>query len=183
MNLLYEKFPDSVELSGKNYQIYTDFKSWLKFFDMLEEKGLSEREKMLLALRWYQEPIPPELWESAIQELIKFAIRGEISERSGNGERQKKILSWSFDAPYIYSAFLSEYQIDLFQKNMHWHLFLALFDALPEDTPIKQRMYYRGVNIAEIQDKNEKKRIRKIQNAVRIPQEKMNAFEIGSAFG
>ena len=183
MNLLYEKFPETVRISGKNYPIYTDFKSWLKFFDMLEEKGLSEQEKMLLALRWYQEPIPPELWEEGFQALIRFAICGEISEQSAKSGRNRKILSWSFDAPFVYAGFLSVYQIDLLTAQMHWHLFRALFDALPEDTPIKQRMYYRGVNIAEIRDKNEKKRILKIQQQIRIPQEKMNAFEIGSAFG
>ena len=183
MNLLYEQFPETLRVSGKDYAIFTDFKNWLKFFDMLEESELSEREKMLLALRWFQEPIPPELWEQAIQELIKFAIRGEIPENQGKSGRRKKILSWSFDAPYIYSAFLSVYQIDLLKTGMHWHLFLALFDALPEDTPIKQRMYYRGVNIGDIKDKNEKKRIRKIQQQIRIPQENMNAFEIGSVFG
>lgn len=183
MNLLYEKFPETVRISGKDYPIYTDFKNWLKFFDMLEEPKLSEHEKMLLALRWYQEPISPELWEQAIQELVKFAIRGDIPEQSQNKGSSKKILSWSFDAPYIYSAFLSEYRIDLLQKNMHWHLFLALFDALPEDTPIKQRMYYRGVNIGEIKDKNEKKRVQKIQRQIRIPQQNMDVFAIGAVFG
>ncbi|HAJ97623.1 MAG TPA: hypothetical protein DCO72_07795 [Ruminococcus sp.] len=183
MNLLYEKFPDSVKLSGKDYPIYTDFKNWLKFFDMLEEPKFSEHEKMLLALRWYQDRIEPEIWEEGIQALIRFAIRGDIPEQSRNKGSSKKILSWSFDAPYIYAAFLSEYHIDLLNATMHWHLFLALFDALPEDTPIKQRMYYRGINIGEIKDKNEKKRILKIQRQIRIPQEKLNAFEIGSAFG
>ena len=183
MNLLYEKFPETVRISGKEYPIYTDFRNWLRFFDMLEEKGLSEREKMLLALRWYQEPIPPELWEESIQALIRFAICGEIPEQSAKSGRNKKILSWSFDAPFVYAGFLSVYQIDLLTVQMHWHLFRALFDALPEDTPIKQRMYYRGVNIAEIRDKNEKKRVLKIQQQIRIPQEKMNAFEIGSVFG
>lgn len=183
MNLLYEKFPDSVKLSGKDYPIYTDFKNWLKFFDMLEEPKFSEHEKMLLALRWYQDRIEPEIWEEGIQALIRFAIRGDIPEQSRNKGSSKKILSWSFDAPYIYAAFLSEYHIDLLNATMHWHLFLALFDALPEDTPIKQRMYYRGINIGEIKDKNEKKRILKIQRQIRIPQEKMNAFEIGNVFG
>ena len=62
---------------------------------------------------------------------------------------------------------------------MHWHLFLALFDALPEDTPIKQRMYYRGVNIGDIRDKNGKQRIRKNSSTKSgFHKENMNAFEI-----
>lgn len=213
MNLLYEQFPETLRVSGKEYPIYTDFRNWLRFFDMLEEKGLSEREKMLLALRWFKpstflngghctgesqhdlqetnanrtegaiSPIPPNLWEEGLQALIRFAICGEIPEQSAKSGRNKKILSWSFDAPFVYAGFLSVYQIDLLTVQMHWHLFLALFDALPEDTPIKQRMYYRGVNIGEIKDKNEKKRILKIQRQIRIPQEKMNAFEIGNVFG
>ena len=65
---------------------------------------------------------------------------------------------------------------------MHWHKFLALFDALPEDTPIKKRIAYRGVNLAAIKDKNERKRIRKIKDAIRIPQPDLDAYQCGDYF-
>ncbi|MDE6730404.1 MAG: bacteriophage Gp15 family protein [Oscillospiraceae bacterium] len=53
-------------------------------------------------------------------------------------------------------------------NEMHWHVFLNLFNTLPEDVPIKQRMFYRSVNLSSIKDKNERKRIRKIIGCAEI---------------
>ena len=57
-----------------------------------------------------------------------------------------------------------------------------LFDGLSEDTEIKQRIMYRGINLSEIKDKEEKKRISRIQNSIRLPMEELTDFEIGNAF-
>ena len=46
-----------------------------------------------------------------------------------------------------------------------------LFDGLSEKNEIKQRIHYRGINLSSIKDKEERKRIRRIQNSIRLPQE------------
>lgn len=188
MNLLYEAPPDTVLVGGKSYSVYTDFRDWLRFFDMQEDDALSQRDKLLLMLEWYKEKPPPELLRESIEGLIRFASRKDASEPCREKEPQRqstdKVLSWSYDAAYVYAAFLSVYRIDLLTvKEMHWHVFLALFDALPDDTPIKQRMGYRAVNLSAIKDKNERKRIRRIQDSIRIPHEDLNAYQCGEFFG
>ncbi len=187
MNLFYEELPDSVTVAGSSYQIYTNFRDWLKFFDLQEDAKISQRNKILLMFRWYKEIPPLEYAEEALNALIAFAVRDEKAVQNSKQNPVKstsKILSWSYDAAYIYSAFLSAYQIDLLKvQEMHWHLFLNLFDALPEDMPIKQRMSYRAVNLSTVRDKAERKRIRKIQEQIRIPHEKLNALQTGDFFG
>lgn len=145
MNLLYDALPDTVTVDGKAYRIYTDFRDWLRFYDMQEDDSISRRDKLLLMLEWYMDKPP---------------------------------------AAYVYAAFLSVYHMDLQQvEQMHWHLFLGLFDALPDETPIKQRMGYRSVNLAEVKDKNERRRIRKIQDRIRIPQPELDGYQCGAFFG
>lgn len=187
MNLLYEAPPDTVEVGGRAYPVYTDFRDWLRFFDMQDDAELSQRDKMLLMLEWYQEKPPIELLEESLKALISFASRKDASSENTQESTQKstdKILSWNFDAAYVYAAFLSVYHIDLLTvPEMHWHVFLALFDALPDDTPIKQRMGYRAVNLASVKDKNERKRIKKIQDSIRIPHEDLDAYQCGAFFG
>lgn len=187
MNLLYEAPPDTVEVGGTAYPIYTDFRDWLRFFDMQEDSSISRREKLLLMLEWYRKKPPPELLQESIEALIRFASRKEaLPEEDEDPERKStdRVLSWNYDAAYVYAAFLSVYRIDLLTApQMHWHIFLALFDALPEDTPIKQRMGYRAVNLAAVKDKNERIRIQKIQNSIRIPGEKLDAYQCGAFFG
>ena len=187
MNLFYEELPDSVTVAGSSYQIYTNFRDWLKFFDLQEDAKIPQRNRILLMFRWYKEIPPLEYAEEALNALIAFAVRDEKAVQNSKQNPVKsttKILSWSYDAAYIYSACLSAYQIDLLKvQEMHWHLFLNLFDALPEDMPIKQRMSYRAVNLSTVKDKAERKRIRKIQEKIRIPHEKLNALQTGDFFG
>lgn len=189
MNLLYEAPPNAVEVAGKSYPIYTDFRDWLRFFDMQEDTGLSQRDKLLMMLEWYKEKPPIELLEESLNALILFASRKEKTpdaETFKESERKStdKVLSWSFDAAFVYAAFLSAYQIDLMMlPEMHWHIFLALFDALPDDTPIKQRMSYRAVNLSAVKDENERRRIARIQERIRIPHEDLDAYQCGEFFG
>ena len=186
MNLFYEALPDTVSVNGSDYHIYTDFRDWMRFLDLQEDENISQRDKILLMFRWFKEMPPPEFAEEALEALISFAVRGKIQTEKKNSSQKStdRILSYSYDAPFIYAAFLSEYRIDLMETDgMHWHLFLNLFDALPEEMPIKQRMYYRAVNLSCIKDKKEQKRIRKIKETVRIPHKKLDAWQTGDFFG
>lgn len=175
-------------VDGKAYRIYTDYRDWLRFYDMQEDDGLSKREKLLLMLEWYIDKPPLSCLEEALEALIGFATRSEEQpeqrqEHSGR-KTTDRVLSWQYDAAYVYAAFLSVYHMDLQQvEQMHWHLFLGLFDALPDETPIKQRMGYRSVNLAEIKDKKERLRIRKIQDRIRIPQPELDGYQCGAFFG
>ena len=65
---------------------------------------------------------------------------------------------------------------------MHWWKFRALLDGLRDDTEIKRRMYYRSVDTSKIKNKDERKRIRRIQAEIRLPQEVMSDEEIANAF-
>lgn len=186
MNLLYEPFPETVTVGGKPYPIYTDFRDWLRFFDLQEEEKLSRQDKLLMMLGWYKEMPPVALAEEALLALIDFAANAERKQKKQTAAPQssEKVLSWNYDAPYIYAAFLSVYRIDLLNvEYMHWHTFLALFNGLPEDVPLKKRIGYRSINTAEIKDKERKKQLLKIKNSVRIPQKPMDAQATGEFFG
>lgn len=192
MNLLYDPPPNTVALpDGIDYEIYTDFRDWIRFFDMQEDPALSQRDKLMLMLEWYRDKPPLGQLEAALEALVRFAARKEAppsdapDPAGASTERSTdRVLSWRYDAAYVYAAFLSVYHIDLIQtQHMHWHIFLALFDALPDDTPIKQRMGYRSVNLAAVKDQKERRRIAKIQERIRIPTEALDAYQCGEFFG
>lgn len=185
-NLLYEPPLDFVEIDGKPYKVLTDFRDWLRFSDMFDDEDLDPKKRLALMFDWFVDMPPADRLTEAAKALVEFCANkyDGRTEKSQTQGRQKRVLSWSFDSAYIYAAFLSEYGIDLLAVDfLHWHVFLALFEALPDDTPIKQRMSYRAVNLAEIKDKKERQRIRRIQERVRIPQKEMSAADIGAVFG
>ena len=94
--------------------------------------------------------------------------------------------SFEQDAECIYSAFREVYGINLQTiPYMHWWEFQTLFAGLPEKTEIKQRIMYRSIDLRTIKDKDERKRIKKIQEIVALKKKnrrKMTDYEIGEMF-
>lgn len=184
INILFEKLPDTVEISGKFYEIATDFRDWIAFFDMMADENFDKKQKMLTTLQWFTSEIPDNI-SGAFNALMKFASCSEIRknpEKLGNNQ-STPVLSWLYDSAYILGAFRQIYNIDLIHINyMHWWEFSALFEALPEDTPIKKRMAYRQVKISDIKDRSERKRILKIKRAVAFPHKPISAEKTGEIF-
>lgn len=189
MNLLTDKLPSAVLVDGKNYTIFTDFQSWISFFELIENRDIADDLKMILAMKLFKDEVPPNK-SAALCSLYNFAACGDVPragkqnpeapEESGT---KKPCLSWLYDAPFVIGAFKSVYDIDLIENTgLHWYKFFALFMALPDDTPIKQRMSLRQTRAGEIKDKERRRRIRAAQRAIAIPCPVMTAEQIGAAF-
>lgn len=188
MNILYQEFPEHLEINGKNYLIETDFREWIKFAELVEDDELSWQVKLQLMMQWFIEGIPDDL-ENAVYALGDFLTAKVLYKNSENEITKKKELQPAFsfqeDAGCIYSAFVECYGIDLQTiPYMHWWKFKTLFDWLPEETEIKQRIRYRTTDINSIKDKEEKNRVRKIQKAIALRKKKriMDDYEIGDVF-
>jgi hypothetical protein len=188
MNLFYEPYPTAVDAGGEKVAIYTDFRLYIEMIDKFLDEKATEREKVYHMLRLFQ--TMPQNMNAGIQALLDFAKMKELevpSKQGGNAEvekkSQKKVYSFRYDYPYILSAFLECYHIDLSDIDyMHWWKFRALFSGLPSDTEIKTRIHYRGLDASTIKDTKERKRILKIQREIMLPGEEMTDFEIGNAF-
>ena len=183
MNLFYEELPMSVMVHGKTVRIRTDFRDYIRLLDMLKDKDVKPMDKLLILREYFLDDI--EITQFSIDALCDFMSAdfsdGEASQ-TGTG-RRKNLFSFSIDYPYILSAFLRDYGIDLIDiKYLHWWKFRMLFDGLSEDNEIKKRIMYRGMNLNEIKDPEERKRIRKIQKVIELKQEELTDFDIGDAF-
>lgn len=185
INVLYEEYPSSVVIDNISYPIVTDFRNWIAFFDMINDTELKPKDIVIASLRWYAEKIPSDI-NMAYQGLVSFANAEEIQYKNnviGISKSNKQILSYLCDSPYILGAFLQTYGINLRNiEYMHWYEFRALLTALPEDVPIKKRMSYRAINLVDIKDKAERKRIKAIQRDIALPHRELSAFDIGNQF-
>lgn len=187
INLLFEALPDTVEVSGKFYQIATDFRDWIAFFDMLSDENFDQKQKMLTGLQWFTDEIPNHIAD-AFHALTEFALCAGIKKIPENKDKSSKdsgvpSLSWLYDSAYVLGAFRQVYGIDLIRTEyMHWWEFSALFEALPEDTPIKKRIAYRQIRISDIKDKERRKQILKIKQAVAFPHAPVSAGQTGEIF-
>lgn len=185
MNLFYEKYPEAVEVHGKMIPIVTDFRDYIKLQDALADPELSAHDQYTIICDFFLDDCLVD--EEAIHSLTDFLAMSGIEQAGVKNEEKadkKQLFSFSVDFPYILSAFISVYNINLQTvKYMHWWKFLTLFYGLPDSTEIKQRIMYRGIDLSTIKDKEERKRIRRIQNAIKLPDKKvLSDYEIGDVF-
>ena len=192
MNLFYEKYPKVLKVHGEHYPIITDFREYIRLLDMLKCKELNGTQRITILKEYFLADISID--SEAIHALTGF-VTMDMKERDPNSEEEeegaeeqeeagkKNLFSYEIDYPYILSGFLRDYGIDLETVNyLHWWKFRMLFDGLSEDTEIKQRIMYRGINLSNIKDKEERKRISKIQRSIQLPAEELTDYEIGNAF-
>lgn len=190
MNLFYEDYPESIMADGQEIRIRTDFREYIRLIDLLKTDKLRDYEKWQFIIQYFHDR--PDNMASALDGLVDFVnleqLREKISESDEDNQEEtvdnRPLFSFQYDYPYILSGFLSSYGINLRTiEYMHWWEFRLLFDGLPEGTEIKKRIMYRSINPAEIKDNEERKRIIKIQNAIRLPEEvTMSDYDIGDAF-
>lgn len=170
-NIILDRLPDMVEIGGKEYRIYSDFRTSILFEIMMRNPELKSWEKLNQMLDLYYPVVPPNRQE-AIEKALWFYNCGKEQESEPEEEKnktrrefRKDRVSYSFDqdAPYIYAAFMGTYRMNLQRiksKKLHWWEFIALFDALPDDCKIRKIMYWRtcdtsGLPRKEVQRINE----------------------------
>lgn len=187
INLFYEPFPDFVTVNGRNCPVVTDFREWIRLHDLLRDENVPQRSKIFLLAEWFVNP-PALLAEAHIQALTDFYLVKDLElhkdEEDENAEPEinfkPPVFDWKIDSKYLIADFRQFYQINLLQiKYLHWFEFTALFQALPEESQCQKRIYYRSVDLRQIKDKNEKKRIRKIKKSIALPYE-MSDEQIGA---
>ncbi len=157
---IFRDLPHYITSNGIDYEINTQFNVWLEIIEYLSNNKMSDTDKLIcLLMHGYKNDIPPDI-NDAVNGLFYFLSRGkQTSDSSGEA-----LISFSQDEGLIYSAFLQQYHIDLFESDLHWWKFLYLLDALDENTSFMKIISYRSVDPGKIKDPDKKKFYRKLKN-------------------
>lgn len=141
MDLTLKSLPNTIEVRGRDFAVYTDFRIWLRFsieFNAWRNSGC----KGVLNIRYlFMNELPT--FESAIDYtgILEFAFpKSVVPHGSIDGDQ---VLFYEYDGDYIYSAFLQQYGIDLLETDLHWHKFKALLNGLI-GTKLNDIMGYRS---------------------------------------
>lgn len=174
MNILIDLLPSSVKIDGTEYEINSDFRTSVLFSLLMEDDNLSEEEKVLQALNLYY-PVVPDNSEKAIEQIKWFYSCGKLDNPIGNKKARassKKVFDFEVDANYIYSAFMSQYRIDLQDiEELHWWKFKALLEGLKEDNKLSKIIEYRSVDLSKIKDKEQRKFYKDMQKQYSLKKE------------
>ena len=183
MNLLCDKTPDTITVSGVEYKINSDFRVWIKFEliltnqidDTLSAEVLAEIQRLIV-----KEPCP--MNEETVEAILNFYRCGKPPEKHSGGGDEKAVFSYDFDDGYIYAAFMEQYGIDLNDVNLHWWKFRALFQSLNADCMFVKILGYRSMSITSKMSTAERNFYQKMKKLYALPlpqsvQEKYNAIE------
>ena len=172
MNILVDKLPTEHE----GLKVNTNFRSFILFELLMQDNKISKNDKIMLSLNLFYDPIPQDI-KKAIDNIVWFYTRGKEIKESKNANsknnNKKKIYSFEYDADYIYTAFLDQYDIDLNEiEYLHWFKFKAMFEGLKSDNKICEIMGYRAIDINKIKNKDEQKKYKKLQKEWALPDDR-----------
>ena len=174
MNIITDKLPESVSLCGRSYPIKTDFKVWLKFHEIITDKGKSPAEKFTDAVLCCFDPHQCKNLPDSYEETrsVLFSFFAGIPKGKGETKTAEKVFDFKEDADLIFTSFFQEYGIDLSESSMHWYKFLALLEGLSENSRLKKAVAWRSVNPAEIEDAKRRNFCRKMKEFYSLESER-----------
>lgn len=130
-NYLLDAMPQAVLIDGEAVPINTDFRVCLRIIKAMEDKRLTEHEKLTIMLTLLYPEIPHDT-ALALRQGLKFLNLG--GEAETEKLRQPPVYNLEKDSAYIYTAFKSTFNIDLETvEYLHWWKFRSLFADLGRD--------------------------------------------------
>ena len=155
--------PDAIEVSGKWYKIKTDFRLWIRYFEILKTKPES-----FSVFDYLYIDDPPTDKGAGFEQLSAFACPVHKYPRIADDDKKGEIIDYEGDADYIYAAFLQQYGIDLIDvKKLHWHKFSALLRGL-KDTKLNDIINIRLYENDTGKDTDYSKKMYKLRDAWEI---------------
>lgn len=163
--------PRRIKVKNHSYRIKTDFRDWIVFEAILLDPAIDTKTKILtLQGCMFIDPVYPEDIKRAFDALFSFYYLNMQKKESKGTRSNKTPYSFYYDWGRIYSAFMQQYQIDLFDVDMHWFKFKSLFDNLTDDTEFIKIVGYRTMDLSKIEDKKEKEKYMRLQQLYKLPE-------------
>ena len=171
MNILLDYLPTFFLIEGEKYEFNYDFRTSILFCLLMQDESLTDEEKILQGLQLYYPKIPNNT-EEAYKNILYFYSRGKednIETKVKQGKRifnrnNNRAFDFEVDSDLIFTAFMTQYNINLNRENLHWWEFMALFNSLNDTNEIVKIMNYRTIDINSIEDKKERKTYKQLQD-------------------
>lgn len=133
IDLRFKELPRCIECGGSFFEVLTDFRVWLEFGRML-------REEKMAYVGIFADEVPRGNW---IDSAVEF-YRSEAPTPKNKSASDDATVDFVLDGELLVASFMQAYGIDLTSCEMHWHVFLALYRGLPDDTIMSRAVSYRS---------------------------------------
>lgn len=158
-----KKLPNYFTYNGKKYKLNLAFDNIINIFDLFKTDILvgSEITQFVLEMLIVN---PIGVGYDAVDKIFNDYIN--IAKKSN--DNSMRVLDYKQDGMYIYSSFMSDYGIDLFEQQgkLHWWKFVSLLGGLSEKSKMREIMSIRSRPLPEQNKYNQKE----IANLIELKQ-------------
>ena len=166
-------YPEYAEVNGKQYKINTDFRVAIKCNEIAEDNTIGDLERALgiICTLFGKDALDN---EKDHEQLLKIALKFlSCGKELKNDKKEKPDMDYVEDMDYIEASFMSDYHIDLTEREMHWWKFNNLIAGLSNselgDCCVLNRIRnLRTFDTKQIKDSKERSRIEKAKKEVEL---------------
>ncbi len=172
-------YPEYIEVNDKQYKINTDFNVALACFEALEDDSINDVARvyalisLLLGIENNGKIEIPEFNNEDLNKVIKLLIKYlSCNETEKNATSNKKDIDFVQDKPYIHASFLTDYNIDLDNLEMHWWKFCNLLKGLTDKCILSRVRDIRNTDLSEYKDSKTREKLIKAMESVKLKEKK-----------
>lgn len=183
LSLLANSLPSTVEVGGISIPIETDWRTWLKVWQVRESSKDASKKTIAIFYLVYTDPAALSVASRNIEEALDCAMSfldrslGNTLPQRPETKRErtlrgKRLFDWNYDSSRIISDFEREYSIDLTNPDtkMHWWRFMTLFNGLSDTSSTMEAISVRAADLdAKGMSKEQKQHLRERKAAVMLP--------------
>lgn len=175
---LAEALPSSIELDGVVYELDMSFDNVILIYDVLNDERISGASQILTCIELLfgkkieltieeQRDIFLTIYENYILfdsvDDTEYDIAGNPMPKMQDKESKGAIFDLKEDASYIFSSFMQDYNMDLFEQRgkLHWWKFKSLLDGLSDGTKFKKVLEIRGMELPK--DSKQREQVRALK--------------------
>lgn len=169
--------PKFVKVKDKLYEINTSYKIALQCDKIAKDETIDDFERALAIIyKLYGENglNSYEDYEELLKKAEKYLLLGREKKELENDFEDNEIdMDYEQDWDFIKASFMSDYKIDLDEKDLHWWTFFNLLNGLSNSEfgnccILNRVRNLRNMDLSKIKDMKERERIRKAQEKVKI---------------
>lgn len=156
-------YPEYMTIQGKDYKINTDYRVALACFRAINDTEIDDISRMLAVVSLLLgKDFPIDLVDEAIDKCAIYL-------RCGKTKNSENIdMDYEQDKSRIMASFMSCYHLDINKENIHWWAYNDLIEGFTEEEILSRVRNLRNYNLNDIKDLNERQKVAKAQEEVKL---------------
>lgn len=159
-------YPECAEIDGKKYKINTDYRIAIRCNEIsMQDIDVLEKAMAIIYLLFGSEALEDvQHYEQLMEKANYFLKCGDLEDH--NEKNEEPDMDFIQDFPYIEASFMSDYNMSIKDKPMHWWEFYYLLCGLSQsemgNSCVLNRIRdLRALDLNTINDPKEREKLRK----------------------